>query len=356
MPNAAPRILIVDDHSDLADSVCELLALAGHSAAAVYSTEAAVGHCSRCRPEVAILDYRIGAGMNGVELLCALRQTMPDLIGILMTSDQDYDTAISSLRAGVLDYVRKPAEPEDILAAVEKALARADDLSRKGEELRKLGEEAEAAALSRSFLLSLGAEIREPLSLIMGNAELLAASVKSGSGAAPDFSAIATDIRSGATALLDRVSLANDLCRSGSFDDGESERVAVLPLLRDLARKLAPKALAAGLRIDLADPEVAIYTWTSKLHLRRMVHLFADSLLSIAGPGSVLRIAVETEGCRSSLRLSLPGSAESSQTELASSFGVALALAHRLAIATSLRLDHAMGHELRLFLPAAEPS
>ncbi len=347
-----PRILIVDDHADLADSVCELLALSGHSAAAVYNAEAAIAHCQNGHPDVAILDYRIGAGMNGIELLCALRQTLPDLIGILMTSDQDHDTAISSLRAGVLDYVRKPAEPQDILSAVEKALARADDLSRKGEELRKLGEEAEAADLNRSFLLSLGAEIREPLSLIMGNAELLAASVEGRSGRPADFSAIATDIRSGATALLDRVSLAKDLCGAG-FDDVESERVAVMPLLRDLVRKLAFKAPAV--RIELAEPSAAAHARTSKLHLRRMVHLFADGLLSIAVPGSALKITAETEGGKTLLRMSLVGVASPS-TELSSSFGVAVALAHRLGIATAIRLDPALGHELTLVLPAAEPS
>ena len=355
MPKPAPRILIVDDHADLADSVCELLALAGHSAAAVYSAESAILHCNDCRPDVAILDYRIGAGMNGVELLCELRHTMPDLIGVLMTSDQEHDTAVSSLRAGVLDYVRKPAEPRDILAAVEKALARSDDLSRKGEELRKLSEDSEAAAVNRSFLLALGAEIREPLSLIMGNAELLAASAGRSSSAPANFSAIATDIRSGATALLDRVSLAKDLCRTGSFDDIESERVAVIPLLRDLAGKLEPRAKAAKVAIELVEPVVASQTLTSKLHLRRMVYLFADSLLSIAAPGSTLQISAETCDDQTSLRMALPP-APSGGNELASSFGVALALAHRLGIATNLRLDPGRGHELTLVLPATESS
>ncbi len=353
MPDPAPRILIVDDHADLADSVCELLALAGHSAAAVYSAEAAIAHCRERRPEVAILDFRIGAGMNGVELLCALRETMPDLIGVLMTSDQDYDTAIFSLRAGVLDYVRKPAEPQEILAAAEKALARADELSRKGEELRKLGEEAETAAVNRSFLLSLGAEIREPLSLIMGNAELLAAGA--GGGAPANFSAIATDIRSGATALLDRVSLANDLCRSESLDDVENERVAVIPLLRDLARKLEPKAMMAGVRIGLIEPVAPSHTLTSKLHLRRMLYLFADSLLAIAAPGSTLEISAKTDGGETSLRMALPPALPEGK-ELAASFGVALGLAHRLRVTTGLRLDPRRGHELTLGLPAAEAS
>ncbi len=353
MPNYGPRILIVDDHADLADSVCELLTLSGHSAIASYSADAALAHCREARPDVALLDYRIGAGMNGIELLGTLRQTLPDLIGNLMTSDQDHHTAISSLRAGVLDYVHKPAEPDEIIAAIERAMARADDLSRQGEELRKLGEQAEAAALNRSFLLSLGAEIREPLSLIMGNAELLAASAKGGSGAPPDFSAIATDIRSGATALLDRVSVANDLCR-GAFEDIESERVAVVPLLRDLARKLESRARAAEVRIELSESAATVPSAvTSKLHFRRMMHLFADSMISVAAPGSGLKITVRADDGNIVLHMALP--AGSNRNELASSFGVALALAHRLGIATNLRLDPSRGHELRLTLPV-QPS
>ncbi|HUR42520.1 MAG TPA: response regulator [Aestuariivirga sp.] len=348
-----PRILIVDDHADLADSVCELLALSGHSAAAVYSADAALAHCHEAQPDVAILDYRIGAGMNGIELLGSLRQTMPDLIALLMTSDQDYETAVSSLRAGVHDYVRKPAEPEQILTAVEKALSRSDELKLKGDELLKLNQEAQAAELNRSFLMSLGAEIREPLSLIMGNAELLAVSAES-NGAQSNLSSLANDIRSGATALLERVSLAKDLCGVASYDDVESERVALTPLLRDIARKLEARAKAADVTIEMAEPAVSPYTQTSKLHLRRMLHLFADSLLSIAAPRSTLKVTTEDRGEKTSLRMALLSG--SSQNELASSFGVALALAHRLGIATGLQLDPARGHELVLSLPPAEPS
>jgi len=354
MTCSGPRVLVVDDHADLADSVCELLTLSGHSAIAIYSPDAALAHCREAQPDVAILDYRIGAGMNGIELLSALRRTLPDLIGILMTSDQDHDTAISSLRAGVNDYVRKPAEPSDILTAVERALKLADDLSRKGEEWRRLADEAEAAELNRSFLQSLGAEIREPLSLIRGNAELLVASAEGRTSETSNLSTIATDIRSGVTALLDCISVAKDLSRTGPGDDIESERVAVLPLLRDLCRKMNSRAKAAGVKIDMVEPAIAFHALTSKLQFRRMLHLFADSLLSVAADGSTLKLSAETGDGQNAVRMSLP--AGSNQNELASGFGVALALAHRLGIAAALRLDSASGHEVSLALPAVGPS
>ena len=212
---------------------------------------------------------------------------------------------------------------------MEKALSRSNELKVKGEELRKLNAEVEAAALNRSFLLSLGAEIREPLSLIMGNAELLAVNAESG-GTQANLSSIANDIRSGATALLERVSLAKDLCATGTFDDGESERLVIMPLLRDLARKLETKAKNVQVRIEVAEPAIAFNTLTCKLHLRRMVHLFADSLLSIATPGSILRMTAEAGvGAQTVLRLALP--AGPGQNEFSSGFGVALGLAHRLA-------------------------
>ena len=66
MANSAPRILVVDYHIDLADSVCEFLNLSGHEATAVYTAEQAAGACRTGRPGVALLDFRIGAGMNGI--------------------------------------------------------------------------------------------------------------------------------------------------------------------------------------------------------------------------------------------------------------------------------------------------
>lgn len=353
MPDFGPRILIVDDHADLADSVCELLTLSGHSAAAVYGAEDVARVCRAGRPDVVILDFRIGPGMNGIELLGALRRIRPDLVGILMTSDQEHETVVSSLKAGVFDFVRKPAEPQEILAAVEKAVVFAADRSQKNEELYKLNEDAKSAELRRGFLRSLSAEIREPLSLIMGNAELLAASAEGRGGT---LAQIAKDIRGGVEALLERVALAKDLARAEAFDEVESERIAVTPLLRDVCNKLESKATASQVGIDLTEPSVPAHVQSSKLHLRRILHLLADGLLSLAPPDSILHMTVASEGRETFLRMSLSAGAGPGRSELPSGFSVALALACRLGIATGLRLDGQRGHEVALTLPAADPS
>ena len=119
---------------------------------------------------------------------------------------------------------------------------------------------------------------------------------------------------------------------------------------------LEAKALDTQIKIGLAEPALAPHTMTSKLHLRRMVHLFADSLLSVASSGSSLDITADSKENQATIRMSLPATASPGHKELASSFGVALALAYRLGIATGLRLDPARGHELTLSLPAPGPS
>jgi two-component system sensor histidine kinase/response regulator len=95
--------------------------------------------------DLVIADQRM-PGMTGVELLETLRAKRPDLLGIVLTGYSDTPALMSAInRARAFRYLRKPWQPEEVLAAVsqacrfvfhQRAVAKVLDLlSRRTEEL-----------------------------------------------------------------------------------------------------------------------------------------------------------------------------------------------------------------------------
>jgi DNA-binding response OmpR family regulator len=117
------KILIVDDEEVARLTLAEILRLEGYDIKSVSSGEAAV-EALRCESfDVMILDLKM-AGMNGIEVLQAVMDTLPDLSVIVLTAYGTIDTAIQAIRYHVHDYLLKPVSPEQVLESIEDALAK----------------------------------------------------------------------------------------------------------------------------------------------------------------------------------------------------------------------------------------
>jgi CheY-like chemotaxis protein len=116
-PAANLHILIVENEPDIGESLAELLMLHGHLATCVPSAEEALRRLRAGeRPDVMIVDYRLGEGMTGLELLQAC-QADPALVGLqaVLTS------GFHAKELGSVDawrYLQKPYEPTDLLAVI----------------------------------------------------------------------------------------------------------------------------------------------------------------------------------------------------------------------------------------------
>jgi CheY-like chemotaxis protein len=83
---AQSKILIVDDHRLIADTLAEILGNAGFDAAAAYDGWDALDKASRFRPNWVLTDVLMPR-MNGVELAIAMRKNYPSA-SILLFSGQ----------------------------------------------------------------------------------------------------------------------------------------------------------------------------------------------------------------------------------------------------------------------------
>lgn len=121
-------VLIVDDEELIRRSLELALAQAGYAVALAANGSEARQQLAREGPDCVILDLRLG-DVSGLELLREARSRLPMLKAIVITAHGDVDSAIEAMRLGAYDFIKKPFDLEEVLAAVQNAL-RTDELER----------------------------------------------------------------------------------------------------------------------------------------------------------------------------------------------------------------------------------
>ncbi|HEY1380213.1 MAG TPA: response regulator [Gemmataceae bacterium] len=121
-------ILIVDDEEPVRRTFAEWLA-AGVPAARVLvaaDAEDALRHANQHAVDLAVLDWNLGAGNDGLRLLEDLSVFQPDIVAILVTGYAHQATPLDALRMGVRDYLDKNQDlnRDTFLGAVRKQLDR----------------------------------------------------------------------------------------------------------------------------------------------------------------------------------------------------------------------------------------
>jgi DNA-binding NtrC family response regulator len=121
-PNALKdiRVLVVDDEDMLAWSIDTELKAVGAEVTRAGSVREALERFAAAAPDLVVSDLKLPDG-NGLELLKKWRIEQPDLPVILITAHGAIDSAITALRLGAFDYLQKPFNMKDLLAAVKRS-------------------------------------------------------------------------------------------------------------------------------------------------------------------------------------------------------------------------------------------
>jgi two-component system, NtrC family, response regulator GlrR len=116
-----PKILLVDDDTDLLELLSIRLTAAGYKTEAVQSAEAALGYLDVSRPQLVISDIQM-SGMDGMELFERIHHTMPTLPVIILTAHGTIPDAVAAVQRGVFGYLTKPFDSKTLLEQVAKVL------------------------------------------------------------------------------------------------------------------------------------------------------------------------------------------------------------------------------------------
>lgn len=116
----APSILIVEDDDALRERLQRAIAHRGFDVRGVASVSDARAVIDEDPPELALLDLRVGDGY-GLDLIETLRAADPNTRIVVLTGYGSIATAVDAVRRGAVQYLTKPAEVDEILAAFDAA-------------------------------------------------------------------------------------------------------------------------------------------------------------------------------------------------------------------------------------------
>lgn len=113
-----PTFLVVDDDAVFRDRLARALQRRGFAVTTAADADEAVSRARQDSPERAIVDLRM-PGRSGLELVSALLEIDPGTRVLVLTGYGSIPTAVEAIRRGACNYLQKPADAEQILAAFE---------------------------------------------------------------------------------------------------------------------------------------------------------------------------------------------------------------------------------------------
>ena len=120
----ANNLCVVDDDEAVRRSLGLLLLSRGYAVRTFESGEGFLAGADLQHPGCVILDLRLG-GMSGLQVFDALRQRDSALEVLFLSGHGDIPMAVEAVQSGALGWLEKPCNDERLLAAVAKALEKA---------------------------------------------------------------------------------------------------------------------------------------------------------------------------------------------------------------------------------------
>jgi DNA-binding NtrC family response regulator len=117
------NLLIVDDEQSYRQLLTLVFEGNGHQIRTAMNGREAIEMLQKEPAEVIITDVRM-PDMDGIELLRAAREFLPDVGVVLMTAFATVDTAREAFKLGADDFIQKPFDVEELKVIVKKAFER----------------------------------------------------------------------------------------------------------------------------------------------------------------------------------------------------------------------------------------
>jgi DNA-binding NarL/FixJ family response regulator len=135
LPTAATpvRVMLVDDYQVVRDGLRATLSREGDMTIVgeAASASEAVRVARACRPEVVIMDVRLG-GSSGIEATRNIRADDPNVKVLMLTSFTDDEALYASVMAGASGFVLKQIRLDGLISAI-RAVAAGETLISEGE-------------------------------------------------------------------------------------------------------------------------------------------------------------------------------------------------------------------------------
>ena len=110
-------LLIVEDDKAFLDRLARAMETRGFAVSTCDNVSDGLQHIGQTPPAFAVVDLRLGDG-NGLDVVSALKRQRPDARAIVLIGYGNIATAVTAVKMGAVDYLSKPADADDVVAAL----------------------------------------------------------------------------------------------------------------------------------------------------------------------------------------------------------------------------------------------
>ena len=118
-----PTVFVIDDQGSVRRALAEMLSVFGFSVEAHESADRFLEGLDLSRPGCVVADVRM-PGMDGIELVRELARRKAALPVVLISGHADVPMAVAAIKAGAEDFIEKPVDDAQLVAAINRGLAR----------------------------------------------------------------------------------------------------------------------------------------------------------------------------------------------------------------------------------------
>ena len=110
-------LLIVEDDKLFLQRLARAMETRGFTVTTAESVAEGLSEVEKSAPAFVVVDMRLGDG-NGIDVISALKERRPEARGIVLTGYGNIATAVNAVKLGAVDYLAKPADADDVVAAL----------------------------------------------------------------------------------------------------------------------------------------------------------------------------------------------------------------------------------------------
>src|SRR2546423_9941979 len=118
-PKVLKKFLLVDDDEAFRTRLTKALQKRGLEVFDAPSADAALSLARKAQPHAAVIDLRMPGG-SGLDLVPQLAAAVPGIQMVVLTGYGTIATAVEAVRRGAINYLTKPLDADQILAAFER--------------------------------------------------------------------------------------------------------------------------------------------------------------------------------------------------------------------------------------------
>jgi len=117
-----PMVFVIDDHKAVRDALSEMLSVFGFDVETYASADSFLA-VARPHTGCVVADVRM-PGTDGIELIRELARRKTCLPVVLISGHADVPMAVAAIKAGAEDFIEKPVDDVQLIAAINRGMAR----------------------------------------------------------------------------------------------------------------------------------------------------------------------------------------------------------------------------------------